>query len=174
LSADKLPSARGFGDPLRLTIELPEDADIIWLAKYEAEAEFIVASSDGRGFRVKAAEVLAQTKNGKQVLNVDEGAEAAACCVVTGDTVAVLGENRKLLCFPLDALPQMARGRGITLQKYKDGGLADVTTFTLKQGLSVTTGRGVQTFTEIKEWLGERAQAGRLPPTGFPRSNRFS
>jgi topoisomerase-4 subunit A len=173
LAADKLPSARGFGDPLRLSIELPEEADIIWLAKYEAEAEFIVASSDGRGFRVKAADVLAQTKNGKQVLNVEDGAEAAVCHPIAGDTVAVLGENRKLLCFPLDALPQMTRGRGITLQKYKDGSLADVTTFTLKQGLSVTTGRGVQTFTDIKEWLGERAQAGRLPPAGFPRSNRF-
>ncbi len=174
IGCDKLPSARGFGEPLRLTIELPEDADIITLMKYDPTQELLIASSDGRGFRVMASDVVAQTRNGKQTLNVADGAEAKACTVVTGDHVAVIGDNRKLLLFPLSELPQMGRGRGITLQKYKDGGLSDITTFTLDAGLKWTTGVGVRTETNIKEWLGERAGAGRLPPTGFPRNNRFS
>lgn len=173
LSCNDLPSARGFGDPLRLTIELPEDADIVTLMKFEPGKEFIVASSDGRGFRVKSDDVLAQTKNGKVVLNVDDGVEGKALCEVKGDHVAVVGENRKLLAFPISELPQMSRGRGITLQKYKDGGLSDVTTFNLKEGLTWITGAGVKSEPKMKEWLGERAQAGRMPPTGFPRSNRF-
>lgn len=173
LACDKLPSARGFGDPLRIIIELPEDADILDLRKFEPGKQFIVASSDGRGFRVKSDDVLAQTKNGKVVLNVDAGVEARAICEVTGDHVAVIGENRKLLCFPLTELPEMSRGRGITLQKYKDGGLSDVTTFTFKDGMNWTTGAGVRNEPKMKDWLGQRAQAGHMPPQGFPRSNRF-
>lgn len=176
ISCDKLPSARGFGEPLRLMVELPEDADIVTLMKLDSAQEFIVAASDGRGFRVKAVDVVAQTKNGKQVLNLADGAEGRVCSVVEAghDHVAVIGENRKLLVFPLSELPEMSRGRGITLQKYKDGGLSDVATLNLKEGLKWTTGAGVRTEPNVKEWLGERAGAGRMPPTGFPRSNRFS
>ncbi len=168
-----LASARGFGDPLRLTIELPDDADIVDLFKFEPGKEYLVASSDGRGFRVMSDDVLAQTKNGKVVLNLDDGVEAKAICEVVGDHVAVIGENRKLLAFPVSELPQMARGKGITLQKYKDGGLSDVTTFNLKQGLTWITGAGVKSEPKMKDWLGARAQAGLMPPQGFPRSNRF-
>ncbi len=174
ISCNNLPSARGFGDPLRLSIELPDDADIVTLIKYEPGQEFIVASSDGRGFRVKADDVLAQTKNGKVILNVDDGVEARALCIVKGDHVAVVGQNRKLLCFPLTELPQMARGRGIILQKYKDAELSDVTTFNFKEGLQWATGAGMRTEPKMKDWLGDRAQAGHMPPQGFPRSNRFS
>ena len=174
ISCNNLPSARGFGDPLRLTIELGEDADIITVMKYEPGKEYLIASSDGRGFRVKSDDVLAQTKNGKVVLNVETPNEARAICEVKGDHVAVIGENRKLLVFALNELPEMSRGKGITLQKYKDGGLSDITTFKLKEGLSWKSGSGTRIETAIKEWLGERAQAGRLPPQGFPRSNRFS
>jgi topoisomerase IV subunit A len=173
IACNNLPSARGFGDPLRLSIELGEDADIIALFKYEPGKEYIVASSDGRGFRVKADDVLAQTKNGKVVLNVETPEEARAICEVRGDYVAVIGENRKLLIFKLAELPEMSRGKGITLQKYKDGGLSDVTTLNLKEGLSWKSGAGTRTETAIKEWVGERAQAGRLPPQGFARSNKF-
>ncbi len=173
ISCNNLPSARGFGDPLRLTIELGEDADFIALLKFEPGKEYVIASSDGRGFRVKSDDVLAQTKNGKVVLNVETPEEARAICEVKGDHIAVIGENRKLLIFKLSELPEMSRGKGITLQKYKDGGLSDITTLNLKDGLSWKSGAGVRTETAIKEWVGERAQAGRLPPQGFARSNKF-
>ena len=174
LGVDKLPGGRGFGEPLRLMLDLPNDADVISLAVHRPGGRLLVASSQGYGFVVAEDEVLAQTRNGKQVLNLGEGDEAVACSPVAGDHVAVIGENRKLLLFPLDELPEMTRGRGVILQKYKDGGLADVKTFALKEGLTWAAGAGrVRTETQIREWVGKRAQAGRMPPAGFPRSNRF-
>ena len=174
LAADKLPGGRGFGEPLRLMIELPNDAEILGLCVYRPEDKFIVAAYDGYGFVVAAPEVLAQTKNGKQVLNLGDGVEAAAICHVEGDQVAVIGENRKLLLFPLSELPEMTRGRGVILQKYKDGGLVDVKTFDRKVGLTWAAGAGrVRTESNLAEWYAKRAQAGRLPPAGFPRSGRF-
>lgn len=173
LGGDKLPGARGFGEPLRIMVDLPPDADILGLVKYQPDQKFIVASHDGRGFVVKAEDVLAQTKNGKQVLNVDAKAPAAAFAPVTGDTVAVIGTNRKLLLFPLADVPEMARGRGVILQKYKDGGLSDVKTFTMKEGLTWKSGDRVRTETDLRGWKGERAQAGKLPPNGFSRNNKF-
>ena len=124
---------------------------------------------------VKAADAFAQTRTGKQVLNLEAGREAAACAPVVGDWLAVLGENRKLLLFRLAEVPEMARGRGVILQKYKDGGLSDVKSFSLEEGLSCRTGERTRSFTkaELKDWIGARAQAGRLPPAGFPRALKF-
>jgi topoisomerase-4 subunit A len=174
LGGDRLPSGRGFGEPVRVLFDLPPEADIIGVRIYNAEEKFIVASSDGRGFIVKAEDVLAQTKNGKQILNVDDKVRAVAFSIVTGDHVAVIGTNRKLLLFPLDQLPEMARGKGVILQKYKDGDLSDVKAFKLKEGLTWKSGDKVRTETDIRGWLGERAQAGKLPPNGFARNNKFS
>lgn len=174
-ACDKLPPGRGFGEPVRLMVDLPNDADIVTMMKYDPLRKLLIAADDGRGFIVAEKDVLAQTKNGKQVLNVGEGAEGRVCVpvAVTGDHVAVIGQNRKLLIFPLSEIPEMNKGRGVMLQKYKDGGLSDAKIFKLKEGLSWTTGSGTRTETGIKEWIGSRAQAGKLPPNGFPRSNKF-
>jgi len=118
-------------------------------------------------------EVMAQTRAGKQVLNLADGVEAVACAFVEGDTVAVIGENRKLLLFPLKELPEMTRGRGVILQRYKDGGLSDVKCFAYAEGLTWRQGERQRSETGLSEWRGERGQAGRLPPQGFTRSNKF-
>jgi len=173
LSGDKLPGGRGHGDPVRLMIDLPNDQDIVALFVHRPGEKVVVASSDGRGFIVPEDDVIAQTKNGKQVLNVGKGTEAQACAPVAGDALAVVGENRKIIIFPLAELPEMTRGRGVKLQSYKDGGLADLTTFTLKEGLPWKTGAGVRTETDIKAYIGKRSQAGRMAMRGFPRNNRF-
>ncbi|PZQ45415.1 MAG: DNA topoisomerase IV subunit A [Micavibrio aeruginosavorus] len=176
IGGDKLPPGRGFGEPVRLIVDLPNDADIVDMAIYHADAKMIVASDAGKGFVVKMADVLAQTKKGKQVLNVDGKDEAKLFRFVEegDDHVAVIGRNRKMLVFKLDQLPEMSRGKGVALQKYKDGGLADLKTFNLKKGLSFKYGTGETTVGNIKEWVGNRADAGKLPPNGFPKSNKFS
>lgn len=175
LGVDKLPGGRGFGEPVRLMIDLPSEDEIIGMIKYEPEMRFLVASSAGYGFAVKSEDVLAQTKNGKQILNVGDKARAASFTILGGDHIAVIGTNRKLLIFPADQLPEMARGKGVILQRYKDGELSDVKAFTLKEGLSWAAGEGrTRTETDLRAWVGNRADAGRLPPTGFARSNRFS
>ncbi len=174
VGVDKLPGGRGFGDPIRLIVDLPKDEDIVAVLVHTPGQKLLVASADGRGFVVPADEVLAQTKNGKQALNLGSGVEAACCSVVEGDSVAVVGENRKLIIFPLEELPEMTRGRGVILQRYKDGGLSDAKTFTLDEGLTWQQGAGrTRTETDLLAWVGKRAQAGRLAPRGFPRSNKF-
>jgi topoisomerase-4 subunit A len=173
LGVDKLPGGRGHGEPLRLMVELGNEHDIAGLMAHKPGRKLVVAASDGRGFVAPEDEVLAQTRAGKQVLNVTAPVAARAVAPVEGDMVAAIGENRKLLLFPLSQLPEMTRGRGVRLQKYKDGGLADVKTFTLAQGLSWKLGDKVRVETELKPWIGERAQAGRLPPTGFPKTGKF-
>ncbi len=173
LGVDKLPGGRGFGEPVRLMIDLPGESEIIGMVKYDPAQKFIVASSDGHGFIVKAEDVLAQTKNGKQVLNVAAPAQAASFALLEGDHIAVIGTNRKLLIFPAKDLPEMGRGKGVILQKYKDGELSDIKSFNLKEGLSWASGEKTRTETDIRAWRGERAQAGRLAPNGFARSNRF-
>jgi len=174
LGVDRLPGGRGFGDPVRLMIDLPNDQDIVSVMVYKAGRKLLVASADGRGFIVPEDGVVAQTKNGRQVLNVGTGVEAAVCTPVEGDHVAVVGENRKLIVFPLEEVPEMTRGRGVILQKYKDGGLSDVKTFAFAEGLSWALGADrTRTEKDLTPWIGKRAQAGRLPPSGFPKSNKF-
>jgi topoisomerase-4 subunit A len=170
---DKLPGARGDGEPLKLMVDMG-DAEIVQSLVHKPGRKLLVAASDGRGFIVAEDEVVAQTRAGKQVLNVGDGVAARACCAVEGDTVAVIGENRKLLLFAAADLPEMNRGRGVILQKYKEGGLSDVKVFNLAEGLSWRAGAGVRTETNLQDWVGQRAQAGRLPPQGFPRVNRFT
>lgn len=175
LGCDKLPGGRGNGEPIRLMVELGNDQDIVNVFVHDPKRRLIVASSSGHGFLVPESEVIATKRGGKVVLNVSGVNEAQACSFVDGDSVAVMGENRKLLIFPLSELPTMNRGRGVVLQRYKDGGLADVKTFTLKDGLSVPEGSGrTRTFTDLRDWKGKRANAGRLPPKGFPRRNRLT
>ena len=176
IGADKLPGGRGHGEPLSLMVDLGNDADIVTILVHRSDRKLFVAASDGRGFIVPEQEVVAQTRGGKQVLNVRGDIEAHVCTIAGGDHVAVIGDNRKMLIFPLSELPEMSRGRGVKLQSYASGGLRDAMTFTLTDGLTVRAGERNRTFEkkEIANWIGKRAQAGRLPPAGFPRSNKFS
>ena len=174
LGCDGLPPGRGHGEPVRLMIDLSNDHDIVALMVHRPGRKLLVASSDGRGFIAAEDGVIAHTRGGRQVLNVAGDVEAHACAPVEGDHVAVIGENRKLLVFPLSELPEMGRGRGVRLQSYRDGGLSDIATFDLAAGLSWSLGERTRTETDLAAWIGKRAQAGRLPPKGFPRTNRFS
>ena len=168
-----LPGGRGMGEPLRLMIDLPNDAAIVTMFIHKPGEKLLVASSAGDGFVVPEDEVVAQTRAGRQVLNVGS-ATARTCRRVKGDSVAVVGENRKVLVFSLEELPEMARGKGVRLQKYKDGDMSDATTFQLAEGLSWLDPAGrTRTQTELDEWIGKRATAGRMAPRGFPRDNRF-
>ena len=173
IGVDKLPGGRGHGEPIRLMIDLGNDQEIVTLLVHKPGRKLVVAAYDGRGFVVPEEEVVAQTRGGKQVLNLAEGVEAAACVPLEGDHVAVMGENRKMIVFPTAELPEMTRGRGVTLQKYKDGGLSDLKTFNLEEGLTWRLGDKTRTETALRDWVGKRAQAGRLPPPGFPKSNKF-
>lgn len=170
-----LPGGRGMGEPVRLMVDLPNDTGIVDFLLFRPGARLLVASTAGDGFVVPSDEVLAQTKAGKQVLTVKDGVSAALARYVDGDHVAVVGENRKLLVFPLADLPEMAKGKGVRLQKYKDGGLTDAITFVLAEGLSWKDPAGrTRTETDLTEWLGARASAGKMAPRGFPRNNRFT
>jgi topoisomerase-4 subunit A len=174
LTGANLPGGRGMGEPLRLMVDLPNEADVVDLLIHRAGDRLLVASTDGDGFIVPVEEVTAQTRAGKAVMTLREGARTALCRRVAGDHVAVVGDNRKMLVFPLADLPEMARGKGVRLQKYKDGGLSDATTLTLAQGLSWKDPAGrTRTEADLSEWLGARASAGRMAPRGFPRDNRF-
>ncbi|SMC66069.1 DNA topoisomerase IV subunit A [Primorskyibacter flagellatus] len=175
VSGANLPGGRGMGEPLRLMVDLPNEAEIVDLFIHKPDNKLLVASTAGDGFVVPEAEVLAQTRSGKQVLNVRGETRALVCKPVSGDHVAVVGENRKVLVFPLDELPEMARGKGVRLQKFKDGGLSDATTFTLAEGLSWRDPAGrTRTESDLGEWIGKRAGSGRMAPRGFPRDNRFN
>ncbi len=174
LGGDKLPSGRGFGEPLRLMIDLANDADIGAVFPHKPGRRLLVSSDGGRGFIVEENEVLAQTKAGKMVLNLGDGEKAAFCLPAEGDAVAIIGNNRKLLVFMAEEIPVMTRGRGVMLQKYRDGGAADIKVFTLAEGLSWKMGERTRTEADLTPWLGKRASVGRLPPTGFPRSNKFT
>ena len=175
LSASNLPGGRGMGEPLRLMVDLPNEAGIVDLLIHKPGRKLLVASDAGDGFIVPEEEVIAQTRSGKQVLNLKEPARALVCRPVTGDHVACVGDNRKVLVFALDELPELGRGKGVRLQKYKDGGLSDATTFDLAAGLTWRDPAGrTRTESNLEEWLGKRAGSGRMAPRGFPRDNRFT
>ncbi len=178
LGGDKLPGGRGFGEPVRLMIDLPAEVGIAALMVVKADDRILFASSDGKGFLAKGEAVLAETRKGKQVVNLRDKASLAVVRLVGAedDTVAVVGENRKMLVFPLSELPEMARGQGVTLQRYRDGMLSDATTVRMENGLSWPLGGGsgrVRTEADLTPWRAARGAAGRMAPIGFPRSNRF-
>ncbi|WP_029006816.1 DNA topoisomerase IV subunit A [Azospirillum halopraeferens] len=174
LGADKLPRGRGFGEPVRLMIDLGNETEIVALFPHQPGRRLVVASDDGRGFQVEENEVLAQTRAGKQVLNLDDGREARICVPAEGDHVAVIGNNRKLLVFALDELPVLARGKGVQLQKYKDASLSDLKVFAMADGLSWRQGERVFRVTDLTGWIEPRARVGKMPPNGFPRVNKFT
>jgi topoisomerase-4 subunit A len=176
LEASKLPGGRGHGEPIRLMADIDEGADIAFVWAHKPGAKALLAASDGRGFIVGEDEMLSSTRKGKAVLVVDAPAVAKVVAPAQGDSIAVIGENRKLLIFPAAQLPEMARGKGVRLQRYKDGALSDAKTFNLADGLTWRdTSQRVWTVSasDLADWIGTRAEAGRLPPKGFPKNNRF-
>ncbi|PCI00860.1 MAG: DNA topoisomerase IV subunit A [Alphaproteobacteria bacterium] len=174
IGGDKLPAGRGFGEPIRLMVELPNDCDIVDMKLYDENAKILMGASTGHGFVVAMKDVLAQTKTGKQVLNVGDKAQTAVCHIINDgdDHVAVIGTNRKFLVFPLADLPEMGRGKGVIMQKYKGGALSDLKTFKMEEGLSFHYGSGERTE-DVSMWAAGRATVGKLPPNGFPKKNKF-
>jgi len=172
LDGSKLPGGRGNGEAIRSFIDLPPEADIVTMFAHVPGRKLLVAATSGHGFITNEDEAVAMTKNGKRVMNVKPGVEAASCRPVEGDSVAVVGENRKLLIFKLEEVPELARGQGVYLQRYKDGGLIDATTFTWKDGLKDENGR-LFGPSDLKEYRGERSQAGRVVPRGWASSKKF-
>ena len=178
LGADKLPGGRGFGDPVRSLVDMDDQGDIVALFPARAGSELMLAASDGRGFVAAVADVIAETRKGKQVVNVRAGARLTVVHVIAAgaDSVAVVGENRKLLVFPLVEMPRMARGQGVQMQRYRDGGLSDAVAFRMSDGLSWTMGGEsgrTRTEADMTPRRVARGAAGRMPPVGFPRDNRF-
>ena len=176
IGADRLPGGRGHGEPVRIIVDMENDQDIVTAFVHDPQRKLLVASHEGYGFVVPEAEVVANTRKGKQVMNVKTPDEAARLVFVDGDHVAIIGENRKMLVFPLEQVPEMSRGKGVRLQRYKDGGVSDMKTFALAGGLSWQDSAD-RTFTrnkeELAEWMGDRASAGRMAPKGFPKTGKF-
>jgi len=180
IGVDRLPGGRGNGEPLRLMIDLPNEHDIVALFPHRPGMQLLVAASDGRGFVVDGEEAVAQTRAGKQVLTPAEGSLARICIPLEGgDAVALVGDNRRMLVVERAAIPVMTRGRGVILQRYKSGGLADAKAFCLADGLKWQQGDSrngplrTRTKTDLAPWRGSRGASGRTVPTGFPRSNKF-
>jgi topoisomerase IV subunit A len=176
LDASKLPGGRGHGEPIRLYADIDEGADLACVLPHTGGASLLIVADDGRGFVVAQDDLLSSTKKGRIVLSVDPPARLKIVTDAEGDHVAIIGENRKLLVFPLEETPRMARGKGVRMQRYKDGGVSDAKVFKLADGLTWTDAAG-RVFTvakaELAEWIRHRAEAGRLPPRGFPKNNRF-
>ncbi len=177
IEAAKLPGGRGHGEPIRLFIDLEQQADVVDVFRYQGGRKLLLASKQGRGFIVPEDECVANTRKGKQILNVKPPDAARAIAVVEGELVAAVGENRKMVVFPIEQVPDMTRGRGVRLQRHKDGGLSDIKTFEVEKGLTWTDSAG-RVFTlslrELADWRGNRADAGRLAPKGFPKTNKFA
>ena len=173
LRAGDLPRGRGDGQPIRVLVELAQDDTIAALFVWQDGGSYLLASNAGRGFLIAAGELLAEKRTGKQVMNVPSGGAVALCLPVVGDHLAVIGTNRKLLVFPLDQVAVMARGGGVTLQRYAGGTLADARMFTFADGLMWQLGDRTRTEA-MGPWLGVRGQVGRMPPNGFPKSGKFS
>jgi topoisomerase-4 subunit A len=178
LGADKLPGGRGHGEPVRLMIDLGNEEEIVSLSVYKPGSMMLVAAETGRGFLAEADKVIASTRNGKQVMNVEDGKNKAVLSRIVEedhDHIAIVGQNRKLLIFPIDLMPQMTRGRGAMLQKYKGATMGDIISFNHEQGLSwEMRGGKTRTETDLTGWIGKRGQVGRMPPHGFPSNNKFS
>jgi topoisomerase-4 subunit A len=172
LDGAKLPGGRGNGEAIRSFLDLPPEADIVSMFVHREGRKLLLAASSGHGFVTAEDDAVAMKRSGKQVMNVPTGTEAAVCTFVEGDSVAIVGENRKMLIVPLAEVPELARGRGVILQRYKDGPLLDARCFSWKEGLRDANGR-TWSPAELKDWRGARAQAGRLVPRGFPRSGKF-
>jgi topoisomerase IV subunit A len=176
IGADRLPGGRGHGEPIRIIVDMDNDQDIVTAFVHDPKRKLLLASHAGNGFIVPEAEVVANTRKGKQVMNVKSPDEASHCVIFAGDHLAIVGENRKMLIFPLSEIPEMTRGKGVRLQKYKDGGVLDVKLFAMDAGLSWQDSAGrtfLKTREELIEWMGARASAGRLAPKGFPRTGKF-
>jgi topoisomerase-4 subunit A len=178
LGADKLPGGRGFGEPVRLMIDLANETGIIALLPVKPEGKLLLAASDGRGFIASMADIIAETRKGRQVVNVkDKAVLKIVKPILSGaDAVAIIGDNRKLVVFPLAELPEMTRGQGVQLQRYRDGGLSDATSLIMADGLSWAMGGDsgrIRTETDLLPWRTARGAGGRMPPNGFPRDNRF-
>ncbi|QUS54289.1 DNA topoisomerase IV subunit A [Pseudovibrio brasiliensis] len=176
LGADKLPGGRGHGEPIRLMLDMDETQEIVSAFVHDPERKLLMSTDGAYGFVVQEKDVIANTRKGKQVLNVTAPAKAVLCVPAVGDYVAVIGHNRKLLTFPLAQIAVMTRGRGVRLQRYRDGGISDIKTFASEEGLTWTDASGrvfKRTLEEMQDWRGDRGQAGRLPPNGFPRTNKF-
>lgn len=176
LGADKLPGGRGHGEPIRLMLDMDEAQEIVSAFVHDPERKLLLSTSEARGFIVEEKDVIANTRKGKQVLNVTAPATAVLCVPASGDYVAVIGLNRKLLTFPIAQIAVMSRGRGVRLQRYRDGGISDIKTFNSEEGLTWIDASGrtfKRTLEELQDWRGDRGQAGRLPPNGFPRNNKF-
>jgi len=177
IGADGLPGGRGHGEPLRLMVDMDNDQDVLTAFTHQAGRKLLLASTIGNGFIVNESDIVANTRKGKQVMNVKLPDETKLCVPVSGDHVAVVGQNRKMIVFPLDQLPEMARGKGVRLQRYKDGGISDLRCFDMASGLNWEDSAGrshSRSRDELTEWIGERAQSGRMVPKGFPRSGKFS
>ena len=173
VAANEIPNGRGFGQPLRLMIDVANNDEVVSMFVFEPKASYLIASKRGYGFIIDENHIIAQTRNGRKIMNVSEGDAAMFCLKVTGDMVAIVGDNRKLLVFKSEEIPTLARGRGVGLQKYKDGGLSDIQFFNEADGFSFNRSGGVSTEKELLTWLGHRAQVGKLVPFGFPKNNKF-
>lgn len=173
IMGDKIPGGRGFGEPVRLMIDLPENETILTMRVFDAQVPLLVASAKGKGFRVKPEDVVAQTRSGKIILNLGKDDTAKFCLPVTGDMVAIIGQNRKLLVFKTEEIPFMTRGQGVILQKYQGGGTSDIEFFKSEDGMPFAFGNGTRVERDLTAWIGKRALVGKLPPVGFPRSNKF-
>lgn len=173
IMGDKIPGGRGFGEPVRLMIDLPENETILTMRVFDAQVPLLVASAKGKGFLVKAEDVVAQTRSGKIILNLGKDDTAKFCLPVTGDMVAIIGQNRKLLVFKTEEIPFMTRGQGVILQKYQGGGTSDIEFFKSEDGMPFAFGNGTRVERDLTAWIGKRALVGKLPPVGFPRSNKF-
>ncbi|QPC87362.1 DNA topoisomerase IV subunit A [Mesorhizobium sp. NBSH29] len=176
IGADRLPGGRGHGEPIRIIVDMDNDQDIVAAFIHDPKRKLLLASHTGNGFVVSEEEVVANTRKGKQVMNVKTPDEAMRCIPVSGDHVAIVGENRKMLVFPLLEIPEMGRGKGVRLQKYKDGGILDLKTFAMEGGLSWQDSADrifIRSRDELSEWIGARASAGRMVPKGFPRTGKF-
>ena len=173
LSANDIPSGRGFGQPLRLMIDLANNDEVVAMFVYTPQERYLIASDKGYGFIVDENHILAQTRNGRKIMNVADDENMKFCLPVCGDYVAIVGENRKLLVFKAEEIPTMVRGHGVLLQKYKDGRIADIQIFKGEEGFSYNRAGGISTEKELLTWLGHRAQVGKLVPFGFPKTNKF-